>query len=720
MKTRYILANGLIACALSLTSCYFDTKDIDTSAIAAEQNSTMEVDIRVNGRMVSSSTDATADEMAVSLFDVFVFRVSSEGNYLEYASTNNMPDFDDAVGGSPDRHIASLKITLPSSGPKRVLVIANAQDNKLEYPAITTYDNSFEDDHRDVTTYASFTSGIHFNFTKGKTPVAPFLMTGQTLVASSTNAKLFVTLGREAARMDVSSGDPGIVINKISFSNAPRECWPFVNNFATQRPAFVDYPQISGSSATAYFLYTPSTESKTDDFRLSVSVQGSWNGEAFDHTFYCPSPLYANYRYDFRIKEVEGALSAVCTPDWSSGSFTVSGVRLRNNTFTFPFNADRNWGYELNWNTNLTGDVEISRNGDESWYSAEIDGDLVRVRCLEDNISGDARTASFIVSLGKYSHEITVIQQTIPTTTVKFNGWEWMDRNLGATLPLTEENVLNTDTYGYYYQWGRNVPFPTFGTVSTVPASPTRTSAEAEAMGEFILGDSNLGYEWLTLPPIPSDRKTSWRDRTGGTDPCPAGWHVPSYMEYQTILPYTNAAGIGNFTNNVAALKTGEAFNGKDYNALYVTSGYEDATIYAIKRYKTTEAYYLRLCRAVSGGTPYLRIDTVKGDEDSDFDGASNPDALDYAAILASAKAFWSNVQQSSVETLFFPPCGRRARNNGEVSNQGNIFVTWSSTTWDGSSSSPYFDAIGSNNRIYNMANNRAHAQTVRCLKDHE
>ena len=115
MKTRHVFLNGLLSSALFLTSCHFDFKDIDTSAISAEQTSTMDVDIRVKGRMVSSPSEATADEMAVSLFDIFIFRVSAEGHDLEYASTNNIPEFDNAVEGTSDRHIASLKVTLPNA-----------------------------------------------------------------------------------------------------------------------------------------------------------------------------------------------------------------------------------------------------------------------------------------------------------------------------------------------------------------------------------------------------------------------------------------------------------------------------------------------------------------------------------------------------------------------------------------------------------------------------
>lgn len=711
-RFRYILA---AIAAFAVTSCYWDNVDIDTSAETSAKESTMDIEIRVAGQMIGSAVAPTAEEMQVNLYDLFIFKLSADGNFLEEAMTGEMPDFDEAVPGSLDRAIARLTVTVPSSGPKRIIAIANAMSAKVEYPDLTTIDNSMTDDLSDVTTYESFTEGLSFNFTKGKTPVAPFLMTGETLIANSSDASLNVLMDRRVARMDVVGGE-GVSITKVNFLNAPRQCWPYVNNFTKKEPLFVDYPDCGNS---AYFLFTPSTESKTADYRIGVNVRGTEAGASFEKTFYCPAPMYGGYHFTLTIKNEDGSLVASCFPDWSSGTFTVSGARLRNNKFTFPWRAEKNWGYELNWSTNLTGDVDVTKNGDESWYTAAVDGGLVRVCVVEDNMTGAQREASFVVSLGKYSHEITVVQQPM-CGTVKFNGWEWMDSYLGGTLPLTEENILNTDTYGYYYQWGRNVAFPTFGTVTTADPSATRTSAQAEAMKEFILGDSNLSYEWMTLPPIPADRKSTWKERTGGTDPCPAGYHVPSYMEFQSIMPYTNAAGIGNFTNVTATIKNGEVFRGSEYQCLYVTSGYEEATIYAIKQYKTDGAYYLRLCRALSGGTPYLRIDTVKGDATSDFAGAENPEDLQASQILGSAKSFWASVDQSKVETLFFPANGRRARNTGEVSNQGLLFCAWAATTWDGSSSSAYFDAVGSNNRIYCMAQNRAHAHPIRCLKDYE
>lgn len=62
----------------------------------------------------------------------------------------------------------------------------------------------------------------------------------------------------------------------------------------------------------------------------------------------------------------------------------------------------------------------------------------MRVCCLEDNTTGRERTASFTIGLGKKKETVEIVQQLMPST-ITFNGMEWLDRNLGAILPLTEE-----------------------------------------------------------------------------------------------------------------------------------------------------------------------------------------------------------------------------------------------------------------------------------------
>ena len=708
---------SLISVLAVASSCYFDYYDVDNKALNASESSTVQLDVLVSGQMECASASASEAENSVYSYDIFVFTVSSDGNFLEYAETDCMPSLSEPVAGTKDILIGRHDITLPTSGSKKVLVVANAFQNKMSFPDITTYENSMTEDKSDVSTYEKFCNSLNFNFTKGKTPVSPFLMMGETKLASSVDAKLHVKLSRQCTKLEVVNTIPSdLKISSVQFVNAPRQCWPLKRDFTVNAPQMVEYPKASVSDNTKpvageYFLYTPGTLSKTEDLRVAMVVEGTWKGAAYSGTFPVSNPMHADYLYTLSLVEEDGVVAMAVKPDWSVGSFSISGSNLRDGRLTFPFTADKNWGYELPWSTNLTGDVQVTIAEPQSWFKVVVADGFLRVCVTEDNMTGAERSGQFTASLGKYSQTISLTQQTMPTQTVSFNGWEWMDRNLGATLPLDEKNILNSGCYGYYYQWARNVPFPTNGEVATVPTNTTRTVAEAQEMAEFITGaDNGFTYDWCSYGSPLSNRTTTWKDRSGGEDPCPAGYHVPSYREYQSILPYTNAAGIGNYSTVASQLKTGEVYDDGEFDALYVTTDATDETIYAIKRYKTPTAYYLCIRRMQSNGAFYVRIQTIKGDVSSDYAGE------DATAILNSAKSFWSSVDQSKVETLYFPACGKRNRSTGQVTDQGVNLATWAATTWDASSSSP----VTNSPRIYNMANNRAHAMSVRCLKDHE
>lgn len=714
MKRHFLALIPVLALA---SSCYFDYHDVDGKEQSASAPSTIQLDVRMSGQMTCDSKPADDTESAVMSYDIFVFTVSSSGNFLEYAQTDCMPSLDGEVPGTKDMLIGSHTISLPSSGSKRVLVVANAFQNKMSYPSITTLENSMTEDRSDVSTYEQFADALSFNFTKGKTPVSPFLMMGETKLASSVDARLHVKLSRQCTKVEVLNAIPSsLQISSLKFINAPRECWPLKKDYAVHAPQMVEYPEVTvKDNATPvkgeYFLFTPGTLSKTDDLRVGIVVKGTLDGVPYNETFHISNPMHANYKYTLKFTREEGEVAMGITPDWSVGSFSISGANLRDGKLLFPFTADKNWGYELPWSTNLSGDVQVTVTEPASWFRVSVEDGFVRVCVTEDNMTGNERSGQFTASLGKYSQTISLTQQTMPVQTVTFNGREWMDRNLGATLPLDEKNILNADCYGYYYQWARNVPFPTIGTVGTVPANTTRTVAEAQQMKEFITGeDGAYKYDWCMYGSPLSDRVTTWKDRSGGADPCPAGYHVPSYREYQTILPYTNAAGIGNYSAVAYQLKSGEVYDDGEFNALYVTSDMMEETIYAIKRYKTPTAYYLCIRRVLTNGSYYVMIQTAKGNADSDYAGS------DATAILASAKSFWSSVNSAEVETLYFPACGKRNRASGEVSDQGVNWNTWAATAWDGSSSSP----VTTSPKIYNMANNRAHAMPVRCIKDNK
>lgn len=83
------------------------------------------------------------------------------------------------------------------------------------------------------------------------------------------------------------------------------------------------------------------------------------------------------------------------------------------------------------------------------------------------------------------------------------------------------------------------------------------------------------------------------------------------------------------------------------YDALYVTSAKDEATIYAIKKYQTDGAYYLRLRRIKTDSGIYLRIDRLPGNAQSDFVGESAD------AKLSSASAIF-NSATTGMETIYF------------------------------------------------------------------
>lgn len=705
--------------------CEVDYNDINTlgKVDPGSNEITMNLDLFVSGNWTPNQVLASEEEIKVEKYDLLIFKVSSEGNYLEYKETDVVPASSEVRASDNNVKIGSKTIVLPTGGTKRIIAIANRGD-KTGYPELRSVAESKEADLSDVTVYDDFIN--QFSVNAQTLHDSPFVMVGNSLVSDANATNAFVVLAPQYTKINVNNKSIGtdgdnLFVSSIQLLNVPKAAFPLINNFTKKVPEFTNYAsyQITDGSAAAlvsdkfYVLYTPGTNTLNLDYRVAVLVKGKNNGIDFEKTFYCSNPMYPGYQYSMNLSLSNGEVMADFVPNWSDGNFSISGVNLKNNTMTFPFTADKYWGYEISWSTDIVGDVVVEKEGNEPWYSVAVDDNIVRVCCLEDNYSAE-RSASFSISLGKKKETVRITQQTMPQSTITFNNMEWMDRNIGAILPANEANITNADAYGYYYQWGRNIPFPTFGDVDVVDIDAGRTVQDAHGMKEFIAGGSGVAYDWWNNGTQINDKTTTWTDRTGSLgDPCPEGFHVPSYTEYQTILPYKNSAGIGNFANVKSVLNAGEVLDetGVEYNGLYVTSDAQAATIYVIKKYKTNDAYYLRLRRIESAGSVYLRIDRLPGNAESDFAGA------DDAAKLNAAAAVFASVG-TGMETIYFPASGRRDRITGIPTNQGKALYGWASTCWTTSSSSIYFDPVDSNTRIYNMGNNRAHAQTVRCVKN--
>ena len=143
-----------------------------------------------------------------------------------------------------------------------------------------------------------------------------------------------------------------------------------------------------------------------------------------------------------------------------------------------------------------------------------------------------------------WSWHIWAVNYDPEASVVNFNGYEMMDRNLGALANDNSTTDKILASYGLYYQWGRKDPFigPASynaangasagmynGGGSRVYMKTEVSSAEAGTMDyavrnplTFIVGVSGSEYDWLWS----AHSDDLWGDTKTVNDPCPYGWRV--------------------------------------------------------------------------------------------------------------------------------------------------------------------------------------------------
>ena len=143
--------------------CEVDYKDIDTlgKANSGASEVSINLDLFVAGSWTPEQVVATAGELKVEKYDLFIFKVSSDGNYLEYKEMNIAPDASEMVSHNQSIKIGNRNIILPTGGTKRVVVIANAND-RASYPVLCSLAESTKSDFSDVTVYDKFINDFSY------------------------------------------------------------------------------------------------------------------------------------------------------------------------------------------------------------------------------------------------------------------------------------------------------------------------------------------------------------------------------------------------------------------------------------------------------------------------------------------------------------------------------------------------------------------------------
>ncbi|MNI15019.1 hypothetical protein D3C73_683040 [compost metagenome] len=155
----------------------------------------------------------------------------------------------------------------------------------------------------------------------------------------------------------------------------------------------------------------------------------------------------------------------------------------------------------------------------------------------------------------KYNMKINIIPKDRFLThagqsAVLINGQIWMRHNLGANTALNpDQNPSVAGLHGNYYQWGRNVSVAA-GSASTVNGNWS---------GNTVLPNNswNGGTE---AAPV----KTS-------TDPCPAGYGIPTATEYLALISNTTSSTIGSWGEGQGNFSAAKILTSKRKNGVTIT-----------------------------------------------------------------------------------------------------------------------------------------------------
>lgn len=272
----------------------------------------------------------------------------------------------------------------------------------------------------------------------------------------------------------------------------------------------------------------------------NASVALSWTA---------PSGIIGDY-----IIEYKTTLGAFWLPfndgPWIGTTANVTGLT---NGVSFDFRVKaRNGNGDSAWSnivskTPLSSDVCGSTNGIAqfsypSWFWACTSG-------IQTDIDTSASDGTYNWNCGALScsaWRLISASSTYPgcdtADIILPDGSTWALCNVWAIT----SNVNSTWSFGNLYQWWRNTPFPSNGFVSTIPWLVSEVVANASS--SFVLGASstyttdwvtpqndNLWW-WVTNPMLWLFSSLSAGDKLLMQWPCSAGYHVPTYKEWNNAL----------------------------------------------------------------------------------------------------------------------------------------------------------------------------------------
>lgn len=135
----------------------------------------------------------------------------------------------------------------------------------------------------------------------------------------------------------------------------------------------------------------------------------------------------------------------------------------------------------------------------------------------------------------------------------RINGKVWMRHNLGANYSANPD-IIGTAILGDYYQWGQNIPFAS-GTAQNSDKSKIEASAGYSKRAFTSINDFTVWNKGTDENPIKGDK-----------DPCPTGFRLPTYLEYQDLIAATTHAYQGTASFSIPEEEIVDNFASTNYS----------------------------------------------------------------------------------------------------------------------------------------------------------
>jgi uncharacterized protein (TIGR02145 family) len=259
------------------------------------------------------------------------------------------------------------------------------------------------------------------------------------------------------------------------------------------------------------------------------------------------------------IAEAPGAVETLeCGGTTVEGPISI-GLPVADVNITIPYtggNGESYAGQTMN-STGVTGLTATLASGNFTVGSNNL-------RYNVSGIPASAGTAIFSLNIGGQTCNLEVPVSATPVCRAKASSWSYINfmcYNLGAANTAADPFTPSWEINGGYWQWGRKEQ------AAAGPIGPGSGQANEGAVG---------GWNTATAP-----YGSWWPDYKSSSDPCPAGYIVPSSAQWGAVIANNPITDIGTWASSSSNYSSGKKIG--DYLMLPAAGirSNDDGTLYS-------------------------------------------------------------------------------------------------------------------------------------------